>query len=147
MDSRSTQNHRSKKSGGPNVGINPLVSLARGLWLICHRRIRAHAIHMQALYLQALLGAGVFTFLPGRMMSRVLLTKPQHWGLVALCFFWRGILVLAAPDTAFRAVLEKALKGFSRGAVHRAARHDCRLRQLPQRVLPRQSLRPRPRRR
>ena len=24
MDSRSTQNHRSKKSGGPNVGINPI---------------------------------------------------------------------------------------------------------------------------
>ena len=24
MDSRSTQNHRSKTSGGPNVGINPI---------------------------------------------------------------------------------------------------------------------------
>jgi hypothetical protein len=56
MDSRSTQNHRSKKSGGPNVGINPIVSLARGLWLIRQRRIRAHAIQMQALYPQALLG-------------------------------------------------------------------------------------------
>ena len=38
------------------LSILVLASLAIGLWLIRHRRIRAHAIHMQALYLQALLG-------------------------------------------------------------------------------------------
>ena len=38
------------------LSILVLVSLARGLWLIRQRRIRAHAIQMQALYPQALLG-------------------------------------------------------------------------------------------
>ena len=44
------------------LSILVLVSLARGLWLIRHRRIRAHAIHMQALYLQALLGRACSPF-------------------------------------------------------------------------------------
>ena len=62
------------------LSILVLVSLARGLWLIRQRRIRAHAIQMQALYLQALLGEGLFTFVPGRMMSRVLFSQTPTLG-------------------------------------------------------------------
>ena len=55
---------------------------------------------------------GLFTFLPGRMMSRVLFSQTPTIGVWLRCVcFWRGILVLAAPDTAFRAVLEKRIKG------------------------------------
>ena len=56
------------------------IDRARGLCLIRHRRIRAHAIHMQTLYLHPLLGAGLFTFLPARMMSRVLFSQTPTLG-------------------------------------------------------------------
>ena len=73
------------------LSILVLVSLARGLWLIRHRRIRAHAIHMQALYLQALLGAGLFTFLPGRMMSRVLFSQTPTLGFGCAVFVFGAV--------------------------------------------------------
>jgi hypothetical protein len=68
------------------LSILVLVSVACGLWLIRHRRIRAHAIHMQALYVQALLGAGLLTFLPGRMMSLVLFSQTQTVGFGCAVF-------------------------------------------------------------
>ena len=68
-----------------------LVSLARGLWLIRQRRIRAHAIQMQALYLQALLGAGLFTFVPGRMMSRVLFSQTPTLGFGCAVFVFGAV--------------------------------------------------------
>jgi len=45
-----------------------------GLWLIGQRRIVTLARNMQALYLQALLGAG-FYGLPDRAMSRLLFSQ------------------------------------------------------------------------
>ena len=51
---------------------------------------------MQALYLQALLGAGLFTFLPGRMRSRVLFGQTPRLGFGCAVFilgvvywYWR----------------------------------------------------------
>ncbi|MBT7224019.1 MAG: DUF2306 domain-containing protein [Marinovum sp.] len=73
------------------LSILVLVSLARGLWLIRHRRIRAHAIHMQALYLQALLGAGLFTFLSGRMMSQVLFSQTPTLGFGCAVFVFGAV--------------------------------------------------------
>ena len=73
------------------LSILILVSLARGLWLIRQRRIRAHAIQMQALYLQALLGAGLFTFVPGRMMSRVLFTQTPTLGFGCAVFVFGAV--------------------------------------------------------
>ena len=73
------------------LSILVLVNLARGLWLIRHRRIRAHAIHMQALYLQALLGAGLFTFLPGRMMSQMLFSQTPTLGFGCAVFVFGAV--------------------------------------------------------
>ena len=73
------------------LSILVLASLAHGLWLIRHRRIRAHAIHMQALYLQALLGAGLFTFLPGRMMSQVLFSQTPTLGFGCAVFVFGAV--------------------------------------------------------
>jgi len=36
MDSRSRQNHRSKKPGVPNVGTNPIASIGQAVALIEH---------------------------------------------------------------------------------------------------------------
>ena len=73
------------------LSILVLVSLARGLWLIRQRRIRAHAIQMKALYLQVLLGVGLFTFLPGRMMSRVLFTQTPTLGFGCAVFVFGAV--------------------------------------------------------
>ena len=61
-----------------------LVSLVRGLWLIGQRGINAHARQMQALYLQILLGAGGFTFLPDRAMSRLFFSQNPWLGFACM---------------------------------------------------------------
>ena len=73
------------------LSILVLVSLARGLWLIRQRRIRAHAIQMQALYLKALSGAGLFTCVPGRMMSRVLFSQTPTLGFGCAVFVFGAV--------------------------------------------------------
>ena len=73
------------------LSILVLVSLARGLWLIRQRRIRAHAIQMQALYLKALSGAGLFTFVPGRLMSRVLFSQTPTLGFGCAVFVFGAV--------------------------------------------------------
>lgn len=50
-----------------------LIGLGRAIWHIRVRRdVQAHQATMKALYLGALLLAGTFTFLPGRLMHKVL---------------------------------------------------------------------------
>lgn len=56
------------------------VSLSRGLYAIIVRRDTVrHRIEMQSLYLQALLLAGAFTFLPGRRMHMVMFGPDAGW--------------------------------------------------------------------
>lgn len=56
------------------------VSLSRGLYAIIVRRdIVRHRVEMQSLYLQALLLAGAFTFLPGRRMHMVMFGPDAGW--------------------------------------------------------------------
>lgn len=56
------------------------VSLSRGLHAIIVRRdITRHRLEMQSLYLQALLLAGAFTFLPGRRMHMVVFGPDAGW--------------------------------------------------------------------
>ena len=73
------------------LSILVLVSLARSLWLIRQRSIRAHAIQMQALYLKALSGAGLFTFVPGRLMSRVLFSQTPTLGFGCAVFVFGAV--------------------------------------------------------
>ena len=54
------------------LSIVTLVSLAAGIWLARRRQVAGHRFTMQATYVGALLVAGLFTFLPGRLMHTVL---------------------------------------------------------------------------
>ena len=56
------------------------VSLFNGLFAILVKRdIRRHRLEMQALYVNALLLAGAFTFLPGRRMHQVVFGPEAGW--------------------------------------------------------------------
>ncbi|MDQ0392840.1 DUF2306 domain-containing protein [Labrys monachus] len=48
-----------------------LVGLPRAVWLARHGRIAAHRRLMLVLFFFALIGAGIFTLLPGRLMYAV----------------------------------------------------------------------------
>lgn len=54
------------------LSVLTFVGLARGVWLIRQGRRIEHARQMQALYFLALGIPGVFTLLPGRMLSEAL---------------------------------------------------------------------------
>ncbi|QDZ00737.1 DUF2306 domain-containing protein [Nitratireductor mangrovi] len=53
------------------VSVVTLYSLAQGVWLARRRLITAHQRTMQSTYVGALIVAGTFTFLPGRIMYEV----------------------------------------------------------------------------
>jgi uncharacterized membrane protein len=46
--------------------------LPRGIWHIRHGNVAAHRSNMRGLYLGACALAGVFAFLPGRFLGRLL---------------------------------------------------------------------------
>lgn len=61
------------------LSIVTLVALPLGVWRARTREIRAHRRTMQLLFLGALLVAGVFTFMPGRIMHDVVFdTRSTH---------------------------------------------------------------------
>ena len=67
------------------VSVGTLVSLGYGIWLIRRRIIVGHAMAMKATYLGALIVAGIFTFLPGRIMTEVFFGGPSPLtGIVVL---------------------------------------------------------------
>lgn len=59
------------------LSISTLVGLARGVWLARSREIIGHRRIMQMTYVGALLIAGFFTFLPGRIMFEVFFGGPE----------------------------------------------------------------------
>ena len=74
------------------------VSLFNGLFAILVKRdIRRHRLEMQALYVNALLLAGAFTFLPGRRMHQVVFGPEAGWLESALAI--GAILALAGALT------------------------------------------------
>src|SRR5690606_16321887 len=66
------------------LSIGTLLVLARGVSLARARRILEHRRTMQATYLGALLLAGFFTFMPGRIMHEVLFGGPRPFDGVAV---------------------------------------------------------------
>jgi len=79
------------------LSVLTLVGLAQGLWALYRGQTQVHGRIMRALYIQALIIAGVFTFLPGRRMSGMLFgSAPMAGflvvaglGLAAALFIWR----------------------------------------------------------
>ncbi|BAT60675.1 hypothetical protein GJW-30_1_03224 [Variibacter gotjawalensis] len=53
------------------LSIISLISLPAGLWYAHRHNVRGHRITMISLYVGALIIAGIFTFMPGRIMHRV----------------------------------------------------------------------------
>jgi uncharacterized membrane protein len=53
------------------LSIVSLISLPLGLWYAHRHNVRGHRLTMIGLYAGALVIAGIFTFMPGRIMYRV----------------------------------------------------------------------------
>lgn len=82
------------------LSVITLAALARGVGLARARRIMEHRRTMQATYVGALLIAGFFTFLPGRIMFEVFFGGPLPMAGVAVAaaivgggaaLAWRGV--------------------------------------------------------
>ena len=82
------------------LSVITLAALARGVGLARARRIMEHRRTMQATYVGALLIAGFFTFLPGRIMCEVFFGGPLPMAGVAVAaaivgggaaLAWRGV--------------------------------------------------------
>lgn len=82
------------------LSVGTLFALGYGVWLIRRRLVDAHRRTMQATYFGALIIAGIFTFLPGRIMYEVFFEGPNPAVGVAVMSFivmagaaltWRGM--------------------------------------------------------
>lgn len=91
------------------LSIATIIFLVRGVWYARQRNIAAHRGVMQGLYLGALVLAGFFTFMPGRIMYRVFFEGPSPAVGVAVALTvviggavlaWRG---MKAPQRPVRA--------------------------------------------
>ena len=77
------------------VSIGTIVSLGYGVWLIRRRIVTGHQRVMQSTYFGALIIAGIFTFLPGRIMHEVFFGGPSPVaGIAALAAVGAGAGVL-----------------------------------------------------
>lgn len=78
------------------LSVTTLIGLFYGFWAALRRNFIAHGRAMRAIYMQALIGAGVFTFLPGRRMNALIgADNPQIifgtaalLGLVMIAIIW-----------------------------------------------------------
>ena len=91
------------------LSVTTIAGLARGVWLARQREIIGHRRIMQMTYVGALLIAGFFTFLPGRIMYEVFFGGPQPMAGVALAaaiivggamLAWRGMRKPAGAQQA-----------------------------------------------
>lgn len=102
------------------LSIATLFGLAQGVWLARARRIADHRRTMQSLYVGALVIAGFFTFLPGRIMWEVFFEGPSPLtGVVVAVAIVGGGIVLA-----WRGVMKPATD--SRGPRTASGRADLR---------------------
>lgn len=77
------------------LSVYTLWHLGRGIWLARARRIDEHRATMQQIYLGALIAAGAFTFLPGRIMHAVFFEGAHPWmGVAAAAVLVAGIALL-----------------------------------------------------
>lgn len=76
------------------LSIVTVVFLYRGIAAARARRIVEHRATMQGLYLGALVIAGLFTFLPGRIMYEVFFEGPRPWLGVLVSVVIVGFLLM-----------------------------------------------------
>jgi uncharacterized membrane protein len=82
------------------LSLATLWFLGRGVWLARQKRIVDHRKVMQATYMGALIVAGFFTFMPGRIMYQVFFGGPQPMAGVAVA----AIVVLGGSFSYSRAL-------------------------------------------
>lgn len=88
------------------LSVGTLVSLAWGVGLARVRRIMEHKRTMQSTYAGALVLAGFFTFMPGRIMFEVFFQGPRPMA---------GVAVAAAVVLGGAAMAWKGMRGTGRG--------------------------------
>jgi uncharacterized membrane protein len=66
------------------LSVLTLVGLLQGMWALLRGDRRKHGRIMRGLYLQALIVAGVFTFLPGRRMNAMIFGDAPLLGFVVV---------------------------------------------------------------
>ncbi|MGE0502744.1 MAG: DUF2306 domain-containing protein [Rhizobiaceae bacterium] len=73
------------------LSVGAFVSLVYGVAMIRRRNVSAHKRTMQGTYLGALVIAGFFTFMPGRIMHEVLLSGTSPTELALICVAAAGL--------------------------------------------------------
>ena len=73
------------------LSLITLVGLWRGISAIRRGDVAAHQSAMRGLYLQALVLAGVFTFLPGRRMNAVFFAETPQLGFMLMAAVGTGL--------------------------------------------------------
>lgn len=63
------------------LSVLTILGLGQSIQFLWHRRFEAHGRAMRSLYLQALILAGIFTFLPGRRMNAMFFAEKPELGL------------------------------------------------------------------
>lgn len=63
------------------LSVMTILGLAQSFYFLWRRQYQAHGRAMRSLYLQALILAGVFTFLPGRRMNLMFFADNPEMGL------------------------------------------------------------------
>ena len=61
------------------LSVISLVSLIQAIYTIRKGNIRRHQIIMQGLFYGGLVGAGIFTLMPGRILNRIFFGKPEFY--------------------------------------------------------------------
>ena len=85
------------------LSLGTLVSLAWGVGLARSRRIMEHRRTMQGTYVGALVLAGFFTFMPGRIMHEVFFGGPEPIVGVAVA----AVIVLGGSALAWRGMTKR----------------------------------------
>ncbi len=78
------------------LSVVTLIGLYRAVSAARRRDFKAHGRAMMALYFQALILAGLFTFMPGRIMNRVVFRSAEISEIVVLLFSLLGFAILLA---------------------------------------------------
>jgi uncharacterized membrane protein len=81
------------------LSVMTIAALGRSFFYLAKGRYEAHGRAMRALYLQALILAGIFTFLPGRRMNEVFFAQNPEMGLPVAAALGSilGLMVFAFP--------------------------------------------------
>jgi uncharacterized membrane protein len=98
------------------AGFSPIhlisIYVLAGIWLAYRaarqRRIASHRRQVMGLYLGGIVGAGLFTLLPGRIMHEVVFAEPQHWPGAGQLLALVGLMTLVVAMLVALSVLAQA---------------------------------------